>query len=209
MPSASKQHIRQWIITLGAAVLVVSMLPVFFRYIQAKPGFTPWDPVLASFSPTDLSTPIFVVLYSAVALSLAGLVKRQCLLLRGLQAYVLLLVLRMVSMTIITLEAPSTWMPLTDPITQIFYPDPEPFRKDLFFSGHTATMFLLFLMLRGGRYAVPLLVATVFIGAAVLAQHVHWTVDVLFAPPAAWSAWWLSGHTIRWGSALTSEGGSA
>lgn len=203
-PKPSHHAFRAWVVTFLAAAVPVVVLPTFFGYIRSKPGRVPWDPVLDKFSPVDLSTPIFIVLYGSLVLSLWSLIKRPALLLRGLQAYVLLLVLRMVSMALVTLEPPATLIPLIDPITQTFYPNAEPFTKDLFFSGHTATMFLLYLVLRGTGMRLPLLVATFFIGGAVLTQHVHWTVDVLFAPIAAWMAWQGSSHTLRWSGAVTS-----
>jgi hypothetical protein len=96
------------------------------------------------------------------------------------------------------LEPPLDLIPLVDPLTQIFYPSAEPFRKDLFFSGHTATVFLLYLAIPERRWKRPLLAVTLFVGLAVLVQHVHWTIDVVVAPVAAWVAWRASAHTTCW-----------
>ncbi|MEO8590749.1 MAG: phosphatase PAP2-related protein [Flavobacteriales bacterium] len=195
-----------WIGTLLCGVLLVSFLPSFFRFIEVRPGFRPDDPVLAWISPVDVAIPLFVVLYSTVVLCLVLLARDRSLLLRGLQAYLILLLLRMVAMTLLTLEPPMDMIPLRDPITQVFYPDAEPFAKDLFFSGHTATMFLLFLAVPVRRWRWPLLLATIFVAAAVILQHVHWTIDVLAAPVGAWMAWWASGYTVRWARSKVSLG---
>ena len=200
----ASHNFRAWVLTFLVGAVPVVVLPTFFGYIRSKPGRVPWDPVLERFDPVDLSTPIFIVLYGSLVLALWSLMKRPALMLRGVQAYVLLLSLRMIAMALFTLEPPTTLIPLIDPLTQAFYPNAEPFTKDLFFSGHTATMFLLYLVLRGTVMRLPLLVATFFIGGAVLAQHVHWTVDVLFAPIAAWIAWQGSLHTLRWSGVVSS-----
>lgn len=187
-----------WVLTVCVGAIIVLSLPAFFRFIAQRAGSIPDDPVLRSFSPIDLSTAIFLVLYGTLMASLFYLLRRPTLFLRGLQAYVCLLLLRMGSMAVITLEPPVDLIPLIDPITQVFYPATVPFAKDLFFSGHTATLFILFLVIPDQRWKPVLLVSTIFIGMAVIAQHVHWTIDVLAAPVGAWLAWKLSGITIRW-----------
>jgi len=199
---------RAWGFTLLAGMAVVSGLPSFFRFIEERPGSRPMEPLLDRIPPMDVSLPLFLVLYITLALGLVVLFRTPPLLLRGLQAYVLLLILRMVSMVALTLEPPLDLVPLVDPFTQFFYPDAEPFRKDLFFSGHTATVFLLFLVIPDKRWRWPLLAVTLFVGIAVLVQHVHWTIDVVAAPMAAWIAWRASALTARWGGA-TVEGAGA
>ncbi len=54
--------------------------------------------------------------------------------------------------------------------------------KDLFFSGHVATTFLLWLYLRGRPWlAAPALVATLAVTASVLLAHLHYAIDVVGA----------------------------
>lgn len=187
-----------WVLTSCIGAVIVLALPSFFRFIAERPGYVPFDPVLEHFPPIDLSTATFLVLYGTLLSGLLYLVRSPALLLRGLQAYLFLLLLRMGSMALITLEPPPDLIPLIDPVTQVFYPATVPFAKDLFFSGHTATLFLLFLAIPDRRWKPALLAATIFIGIAVIAQHVHWTIDVMAAPLGAWIAWSLSGVTIRW-----------
>jgi hypothetical protein len=145
----------------------------------------------------DLSVPLFVLLYATIVYGLLRLVRRPVVLLRGLQAYVVLLLLRMLTMWSWTLEPPPGLVDLADPVTQVFYPGATPFRKDLFFSGHTATLVLLALAMPAFRDRVLVAIAAVLVGSAVLVQHVHWTVDVLAAPVFAALAWWCSAFTLR------------
>jgi hypothetical protein len=54
--------------------------------------------------------------------------------------------------------------------------------KDLFFSGHVATTFLLWLYLRGRSRLAPLaLVASLAVTASVLLSHLHYSIDVVGA----------------------------
>lgn len=185
-----------WAGTVLGAIGVVLVLPQFFLYVQAKPGIRMPDPLLELLPALDLSIPLFIFLYAVVAIAVVALSRHPLLFLRAAQAYVMLLVLRMITMALVTLEPPPGLVELEDPISTFFYPGQRPFSKDLFFSGHTATVFLLHLAFptRIGRRL--LLGATVSVGLAVLVQHVHWTVDVLAAPFFAWLAWWLSGYTL-------------
>ncbi len=204
----TRRHwVLAWLATIGVAALVVALLPRFFRFIQYRPGHSISDPLLALFPAADLSLPLFTVLYAAVLLGIVWLARRPDLLLRTAQAYVLLLLLRMLSMTVLTLEPPAGLVALHDPITQVFYPATEPFNKDLFFSGHTATLFLFFLAVRGRWLRIGVATACGLVGAAVLVQHVHYTIDVLAAPPFAWLAWRLSAVTARW-TAVTGAAGA-
>ena len=187
-----------WVITLVALAFVASTLPSFFRFIEARPGNVPPDPVIAHLAPMDLSAPIFVVLYGAILWAVLSIAGKPSVLLRALQAYLVLLLLRMISMFTFTLEPPADLIDLVDPVTQLFYPDDRPFRKDLFFSGHTATLALLAFAVPGPRIRAVLWIATFLVGAAVILQHVHWTVDVLAAPFFAWLAWRWAGYTVRW-----------
>lgn len=187
-----------WVITLVALAFVASTLPSFFRFIEARPGSVPPDPVIAHLAPMDLSVPVFVVLYGAILWAVLSIAGKPSVLLRALQAYLVLLLLRMISMFTFTLEPPADLIDLVDPVTQLFYPDDRPFRKDLFFSGHTATLALLAFAVPGPRIRAVLWIATFLIGAAVILQHVHWTVDVLAAPFFAWLAWRWAGYTVRW-----------
>jgi hypothetical protein len=195
-----------WAITLVALAVVASTLPSFFRFIEARPGTVPPDPLIAHLAPMDLSVPVFVVLYGSILLAVLSIAGKPSVLLRALQAYLVLLLLRMISMFTFTLEPPADLIDLVDPVTQLFYPDDRPFRKDLFFSGHTATLALLAFAVTGPRIRAVLWTATFLVGAAVILQHVHWTVDVVVAPLFAWLAWRIAGSTVRITAAIPLAG---
>lgn len=180
---------KAFLITFLAALPVVSVLPSFFSWIEKRPGVLPPEPLLHHLPSADLSVPLFIVVYATIAYTLVRLFRRPERLLRAMQAYVVLLVLRMAAMLTWTLEPPPDAVDLYDPVTQFFYPGGTPFRKDLFFSGHTATLVLMALALPAGRDRSLVALAAAVVGLAVLVQRAHWTVDVLAAPVFAWLAW--------------------
>jgi hypothetical protein len=61
--------------------------------------------------------------------------------------------------------------------------------RDLFFSGHTATLFVLSLAMPTARLRGVGFAVTAFIAAGVLAQHAHYTVDVVAAPFFAYASY--------------------
>lgn len=184
-----------WSVVVGLPAAIA--LPFFFAHIELVPGILLNDPVLRAIGPVNVSWITFTVLYTTVVLSVGWIARRPWLVLRGLHAYVALLVMRMLTMTAFTLEPPADIIPLIDPVTSIFYPGGVPFLKDLFFSGHTATLALMFCLVHGIPARVLTAIATAAVGALVLLQHVHWTVDVLAAPFFVWLAWRVSRFTLR------------
>ncbi len=58
----------------------------------------------------------------------------------GVQAYALLIVLRMVAMYVTALEPPSDMIALNDPLIETVLKG-KLLTRDLFFSGHTSTVF--------------------------------------------------------------------
>jgi len=105
----------------------------------------------------------------------------------ALQAYGLMVLIRTIAMYLVPLEPPETLLLLNDPFVQLFGKG-EILTKDLFFSGHTATLFLLFLLTKNKILKIIFLMSAVTVGIAVLLQHVHYSIDVFIAPFVAYSA---------------------
>ncbi|GAA3974203.1 phosphatase PAP2-related protein [Hymenobacter antarcticus] len=183
------------------AALLLGLLPVvpgFYHFIQSRPGQLLADPLLALLPAHDVSVPTFALIYGAIAATLAYLLPRPQLLLRALWAYYLLQLLRMATLWLLPLEPPSTLLPLHDPVMDhLFAVTTQPIVRDLFFSGHTATMALLALAGRGRRWRTALGLLTGAVGLLVLVQRVHYSYDVLAAPFFAWGAYWLAGRVTR------------
>jgi membrane-associated phospholipid phosphatase len=90
-------------------------------------------------------------------------------------------------MYLLPLEPPAQMIPLNDPFVQ-FFGSGEILTKDLFFSGHTSTLFILFLITESKPLKNIFLTATVLVAIFVVLQHVHYTVDVIAAPFFAYTS---------------------
>jgi hypothetical protein len=182
-------------------LLLLGLLPVvpgFYHFIQSRPGQRLADPLLALLPVHDVSTPTFALIYGAIAATLVFLLPRPALLLRAFWAYYFLQLLRMLTLWLVALEPPTTLVILHDPVMdRIFEVTTQPIVRDLFFSGHTATMVLLLLAGRGNLWRWTLGLMTVAVGLLVLVQRVHYSYDVLAAPLFAWLAYWLAGQVTN------------
>jgi hypothetical protein len=91
-------------------------------------------------------------------------------------------------MYLIPLDPPPGMVILKDPLVESFGTSATP-TKDLFFSGHTSTMFLLFLTAANRNLKLLFLICTMLIGFCVILQQVHYSIDVWVAPFFAYSSY--------------------
>lgn len=184
-------------VVLALLLTLAALLPRFFAWVQARPGRILPDPLLALLPARDVSGLAFAVIYLGIALGVATLLPRPYPLLRALTAYLLLHLLRCATLALLPLEPPIGLIILRDPLVeQLFYAAPAPITKDLFFSGHTATLLLLALAVPAGWRHRVLLAATAAIGLLVMVQRAHYSYDVLAAPLFAGLSFWLAKRLI-------------
>jgi len=162
----------------------------FLDFIEERPGSVLADPILTLFAPLEVTWFTFGIIYISVILTLFRLSWQPSQLLITIQAYIFIAMARMASMYMIPLDPPPLLIPLEDPFVQSV--STGVLTRDLFFSGHTSTMFLLFLSCTGRKMKVFFLIGTILVGLLVLIQHVHYSIDVVAAPFYAYSCYKLS-----------------
>lgn len=172
---------KKLVIGLVLLVCALGALPFFFQHNELRQGFSIYDPVLAHVSPRDVSIPIFAAIWSATLLMLVRSLQNPRLMLTAVYGFALLCLVRMGTITALPLDPPDGLVPLVDPISNSFY-GKSFIKRDLFFSGHTATLCLFFFCFQRKNDKLFSLLCTIAVGLLVLVQHVHYTVDVLAAP---------------------------
>ncbi|TDQ11625.1 phosphatase PAP2-related protein [Pedobacter metabolipauper] len=179
-------------LVLGLIILVAILLfiPQFFNHIQDREGHVLNDKLLASIPPTDVSLYIFLVLYSMVALFLVRMSGNTFICLTAVWSFVFLCIARIITITLVPLNPPLNMVELADPCSILFYRS-NIITKDLFFSGHTATLIVGGLCMKKKTDRVIVFAAALIIGCLLLVQHVHYTVDVLMAPFFSVICWYL------------------
>jgi PAP2 superfamily C-terminal len=178
-----RSFVVQLILVTIFILITVSGLPYFFHaIIGPKPGIIINDPVLNAFAPRDNSWLIFGLIYLSLGITLQGIYNKPEMILLGLKCYLLITVLRIFSMYVITLEAPEGIIPLHDPIVDLIAYGGNVFNKDLFFSGHVATLTLFALLEERVIQKRILVISVVLVAGLILLQRVHYSIDVLVAP---------------------------
>jgi hypothetical protein len=155
--------------------------PYFFAIIQKRQGIVLNDWLLYYLPSIDVSAYIFTLLYVTVCVGIFRAAQSPFLFLLFLWSTLLLSLSRMITISLIPLDPPVGLVQLIDPILLPFYGRNE-ITKDLFYSGHTGSVFLVYLILQKKREKALALITTIIVGILLLLQHVHYMIDVLFAP---------------------------
>lgn len=168
----------------AGAVLLIAVLasyPIFFGFIQNRPGVVLHDWVLAALPSKDVSGAIFFLIVITTLTGLYRSLQSPYLFLVFLLGYLFLNLSRLVTITLVPLEPPIGLTSLRDPIAFPFYGQ-QGITKDLFYSGHTGTLFLIYLVVKKRWEKILTLISTILIGILLLIQHIHYTIDVVSAP---------------------------
>ena len=178
----------EFVVTFVLITTILISFSHFINAVEARNGVQLNDPLLKLFNPVDLSGFIFGIIYFSIIIGIISLLNDPAKLIFALQVYSVMMIIRIATLYLVPLNAPEKMIPLVDPIVQKIGTG-QLLTKDLFFSGHTATMFLLFLVITNKKLKVIFFSCFVIVAAAVLIQHVHYTIDVIAAPFFTYAAY--------------------
>lgn len=178
----------EFILTIIVIIPLLISFSQFLLFVEERNGVVLNDPILSLYNPINLTWLIFGLIYISIIFFFFSNIKDPQKVMIALQAYGLMVVFRIIAMYLTPFEAPETLLLLNDPFVQLFG-EGDILTKDLFFSGHTGTLFLLFLLAEKKTLKVMFLMATILVGLAVLLQHVHYTIDVFVAPFIAFASY--------------------
>jgi len=168
----------EFVVTVIVLVTAVTALSRFLLFNESRTGAVLNDPVLNSFNAVSLNFVVFFAIYSSLVIGLIAFSFHPEQLMTAFQTYTLLILLRMLAMYVIPLEPPANTIDLQDPVVFLIGTG-QKITKDLFFSGHTSTAFLLFQVAKNKFLKSYFLLATVTVGVSVILQKAHYTIDVL------------------------------
>jgi len=192
----STDYRRKLISGLIIISLILISLPFFYQAIEQRNGIKFNDYFLQWLPAYDLSLFIFVTIWSMALLTFHRFKQDPQIFLTFLWGFILINLSRFVAIGLVPLNPPDNLIAIHDPISNYFY-GPKFITKDLFFSGHTAAMFLMFLCLKKKSDKILTFIATILIGLAVLIQHVHYTMDVFMAPIITYFLWIASRKIVE------------
>ncbi len=189
-------HRSHWKSFICVSVLLSLIAAIFIRFLafhEVRAERLGWmfdDPAYHVLPVIDSSVFIFSITYGTLLtyLTLHRKVPHAFVLLMCSYAFILLF--RIVTLSLLPLVVHKDLIYLEDPfLNDWIYP--SRIVADLFFSGHTALVFAIYL-LSGKKW--PFLFLSIVIGTLLVMQRVHYSIDVIAAFPFAWGAVTLS----RW-----------
>jgi len=186
---------KKLIIGFALVIIIFAFFPFFFQIIEKRNGIVLNDWILERLVPYDVSIFVFIIIWATTLLILVRSVQEPDILIQLLWAYVFLCILRIISISIVPLDPPAGLLPMIDPISNAFY-GKKYITKDLFFSGHTSSIFLNFLCLRKKTDKALALLGAIVAGLLLLIQHVHYTIDVIAAPIFTYLVYLLAKKTV-------------
>jgi len=158
------------------------------------------DWVLKELPAKDVSVPIVFLMSSVVLLYIIRCATNPNLVILFVMGAIFQLIFRIITIDSTRFFPPHELIVLQDPMANVLYQS-RFITKDLFYSGHTAAMFLFFLCSNKKYDKYYMLFTTVMVAILLLIQHVHYTVDVAFAPLFAFCSYWLAKRIIRFQNA--------
>ena len=186
----NKKLIIEFVLSVIVLVFTLNFMSHFLDFVEHRQGVVLLDPILETFRPVNLTWLIFALIYVSLLITVALIIKYPQKLLFAIQVYALLLLFRMSAMYLLPLNPPMRMIMLNDPFIQ-FFGSGSILTKDLFFSGHTASLFFFFLITDRKPLKYVLLALTVVVAVALLLQHVHYSIDVFAAPFFTYTAYRL------------------
>ncbi|HLP28046.1 MAG TPA: phosphatase PAP2-related protein [Candidatus Didemnitutus sp.] len=181
-------------VTFATLFITLFSYTRFLNHVEQREGLVFLDPIHAVLGPIDLTWPIFIMLYGALIVAIVAMARTPVILFRAIRAYTMLIGIRIICMWLLPLDPPSTMIALGDPLVQMFTSGTSaPPTRDLFFSGHTSILCVIGFVLPQRNWKIVFFSLATLVGIAVILQHVHYSVDVVVAPLAAWAAASLSG----------------
>jgi hypothetical protein len=180
----------------GSAILftILSLLPHFFARIEKRQGTVLNDWLLAAVPPHNVSALIFVVIWGMGLLILCRAIYKPDIYVKYIWALIFVSIVRMITISIFALDPPTGLIPLVDPLTGVFYGGAT-ITKDLFFSGHIATVTLIYLCLEKRNDKIIAFISILVIACLLVIQHIHYTIDIVASPVITYVCYRL---TKRW-----------
>ena len=186
---SDKYFRNRFFISLILVSVILTGFAFLLAYIETRQGHTFYDPILNFIKPRDVSDFIFFVTYLTALVGVIYSIISPYRFLHLIQMYGSLTLLRVITLLFVPLDPPTAIIPLRDAfLTHTFYAGSENL-KDLFFSGHAATLFLFFFFTNNRIIKVLFLISAIAVSIGVVVQHVHYSYDVMAAPIFAYIAY--------------------
>lgn len=176
------------ILTVIILIAVLNLFGRFLVFVENRHGVVLHDPLFDFFRAMDFNTPIFILIYGSLLTGLISLFPHPERLTLALQTYCIMVLFRFAAMYLAPLEVPGGIINLRDPLVFTLGTG-QIVTKDLFFSGHIASLTILFLTAKNNFLKGMFLAFGLIVAVLVFLQKAHYTIDMLAAPFFAFASY--------------------
>ncbi|MDQ3110595.1 MAG: hypothetical protein M3R17_11935 [Bacteroidota bacterium] len=163
------------------------------EFVENRSGFSiEKDWLNKIIAPRDFSSWIFTCTYGAIIPGIVFCFLKPDTAILLIRTYLILQFLRAITLLLVPLNPPEGIIPLQDPFLHATFYDGRQNLKDLFFSGHVATLVMFVLVVPQKWVKWLLIIAAIAAGVLLIGQRVHYVVDVIAAPVFAVAAFKLA-----------------
>lgn len=177
---------KLFIISLSVLLVCAVLFSLFLPFHEARVDKLRWyfnDPAFWILPAKDVSIPIFTITYGSMIAYAFVNWKEKYFISKMAFSYSFLLIFRALTLSVIPLKEPEVIIFLKDPFLNTFIYQGT-IDSDLFFSGHTGLICLIFFLTHKGKWFFAII--AVVLGILLMIQRVHYSIDILAALPFAY-----------------------
>lgn len=193
-----KAFLAIWMSLLLLVLLTLKLISVFLVFNENRPnGYLINDWVLNVIEPVNVSNPLFAITWICIIGCLPIALRTPK---RAMVVFVSILIigiLRCITLYLVPLLPPADIIPLRDPFLENSFYENQVLVRDLFFSGHTANLALLAFLVDIKWLKYVLGICTCIVAYLLLKQHVHYSIDIIVAPFAAYVSYALAKSVVN------------
>ncbi len=206
---SNRQFTLKMVLTPGLFCLYSAATQHIGAYVEMRHGTQLADPLLSAFPLFDFSSQIFILLYVSLALAVLTHLSQPRVILRIIEMHFAVAIVRQLCILALPLEPPAGIIVLRDIFLEnTVYPHHSPLTKDLFFSGHVASIGIYFLCATKKYIKAFLALGILLMSFMILCMHVHYTYDVYGALMITGAIFYAPSWIARWREKTTVEAGS-
>ena len=179
--SNRKTALSFWLLVFSG-FLSVALFSSFMCWNEGRLGYVFNDPILKLIPATDFSRVTMALTLIPIVFGIIVIFRHPKTTVYFFFTAIFICILRTITLYLTPLDPPNGIIPLTDPVIENLFYGGKVLLKDLFFSGHTANLVVIGLLLENKVYQRILFICATLVGILLMVQHVHYSIDVFAAP---------------------------
>ncbi|MFT6334034.1 MAG: hypothetical protein ACI86M_001610 [Saprospiraceae bacterium] len=186
----NKVYLISWIFLLFLVLVTLKLACVFLAFNENRISGVQLNDIVLQYLPaTDVSTPLFAITWVCILSCIPVAIRTPKKSMVVFISILLMAIARSLTLYLVPLQPPIDIIPLRDTFLEGSFYDNKVMVRDLFFSGHTANLALIFFLIDIKWMKIIVGFCTLIVAFLLLKQHVHYTIDVVAAPFFAYAAY--------------------